>query len=71
MEHIKEISTWDMPDTKTVKSGWDNLEVPDLTAKNIEFLMNKINEVIQAVNQLLPPQSAIPAHNAELTGHIT
>lgn len=55
MKKIDELSTYDLPDTKAERDGYDVKTIPDMSARNIEVLMEKINEIIQTVNQLLPP----------------
>jgi hypothetical protein len=55
MTKIDEISVWDLPDIKEIPDGYDRKSVPDISARNIAILMEKINEVIRAVNQILPP----------------
>ena len=43
---------WDLPDTHMEPDGYDMKEVADPTGRNIEFLIEKINELIDEVNEL-------------------
>ena len=45
LEKIKELSTWDMGDTVHTYSGYDRVEMPEPTAKNMKLFMEKINEL--------------------------
>ena len=47
---IQELSSWDFPDTVSIPDGYDRKQVPANTTKNMEVLMNKLNEVIQVIN---------------------
>lgn len=55
MTKIKELSVYDFPDTKHQQDGYEFTTVIDMSADNMNVLMEKINEIIQTVNQLLPP----------------
>ena len=46
---MKQITAWDLPDTKYIQDGFHSKEVPDATSRNIEFLIKKINELAQEV----------------------
>ncbi len=50
MELVKEL--WSFPDTVHKHDGYDMKTLPEATADNMEILMNKINELIQEVNEL-------------------
>lgn len=51
-KEIKEISTWDLPDT-VMKNDWDGRKtLPEPTAENMLIYMNKINELVAVVNKL-------------------
>ena len=52
MKQIKELSVWDLPDTKNEPDGYNLKTVPDMSARNIGVLVEKINEVIQVINKL-------------------
>ena len=47
---IEKLNNWDMQ-CKEVADGYDYKSVPDLTAGNIEVLMNKMNEIIEVINE--------------------
>ena len=47
---IELITEWDLPDTKHIPDGYDFTEVPVASDKNIQVIMNKINEIIVLVN---------------------
>ena len=49
---IKELSTWDLPDTIMKPDGYDTKTLPEPTAKNMFIYMNKINELVSVVNRL-------------------
>ena len=51
MKQIEELSAYEFPDQKHIPDGYDLKTIPDISAKNIEVLMNKINEIIQVVNK--------------------
>jgi hypothetical protein len=51
-EQINELCVWDMPNTVTLRDGWDNQEVPEASPRNMLVMMNKINELVQRVNEL-------------------
>lgn len=54
MQRIEKLESWDFPDTRPLRDGYDVKTVPDMSAANISILMDKINEIIDTVNQLLP-----------------
>ena len=49
---IKELSIYDIPDTVSKPDGYYRKEVPEATADNMEVLLDKINELTNAVNKL-------------------
>ena len=49
---IEKLNNWDMQ-CKEVADGYDYKSVPDLTAFNIKVLMDKMNEIIEAINETL------------------
>jgi len=52
-DKIEEIYVRDLPDTKTEPDGYDLKTVPDISAKNIAVIIDKINEIIKVVNSLV------------------
>ena len=48
---ITELDTWDM-DTIDERDGYDITHKPDLTRRNMNLLMDKINELVLAMNTL-------------------
>lgn len=54
MQRIEKLDSWDFPDTRPLRDGYDVKTVPDISA-DILVLVDKINEIIDTVNQLLPP----------------
>lgn len=52
---MDKIQIWDLPDTKRVPGRYEDESVPDLTANNIKFLLDKLNEVIDLVNLIDSP----------------
>jgi hypothetical protein len=51
-EQINELDLWDMPNTVNISDGWDRKLAPEATSKNMLLMMNKINELVQRVNEL-------------------
>jgi hypothetical protein len=51
-KEIKEISTWDLPDTVIKPDSYDRKTLPEPTAQNMLIYMNKINELVAVVNKL-------------------
>jgi len=51
-KQIEELSSFDMPDTVTKRQGYDIKIMPGATSDNINFMIDKINELVQAVNEL-------------------
>ena len=51
-KEIKEISTWDLPDTVMKPDGYDRKTLPEPTAQNMLIYMEKINELVAVVNRL-------------------
>lgn len=49
---IKEISTWDLPDTVMKLDDYNRKTLPKPTAQNMLIYMNKINELVAVVNKL-------------------
>lgn len=51
---LSELSTWDMRDTVRKYSSLkrDDVEMPEATANNMFLLMEKINELVNTVNEL-------------------
>ena len=49
---IEKLNNWDMQ-CKEVAEGYDYKSVPDLTAFNIKVLMDKMKEIIEAINETL------------------
>ena len=50
---IELISKYDGMDTKIVPEGWDYTNVPIASDGNIQIIMDKINEIIEVVNERL------------------
>ena len=48
---IKELNAWGM-DEEYIPDGYDMKSLPKPTAQNMEILMDKINELVEAVNEL-------------------
>lgn len=47
---IQELTTDDFPDTKLYRDGYDVKEEPDISAKNFEILVRKVNDIIYFIN---------------------
>ena len=47
---IIKLSTWNMRDTVIKRDGWDSKTLPEATADNMQIMMDKINELVQKVN---------------------
>lgn len=50
MAGVSEISVYDFPNTITVPDGYDDKTVPSPTWENMEFLMEKYNEVVKYIH---------------------
>lgn len=48
---INRIETWDIK-TINVPDGYDLKSMPDLTCKNLETIVDKINEIIDTLNNM-------------------
>lgn len=49
---VKELSTWDLPDTVSKPDGYDRKTLPEATSDNMLIYMKKINELVKEVNRL-------------------
>ena len=49
---MKKLSTWDMSRTLSVRNGYDTKIIPESCPANMEILMDKINELIEVINEL-------------------
>jgi hypothetical protein len=49
MKRPKEITEYDMPTTVSVPDGYYITQVPDASNENIQFLMDKHNELLSLV----------------------
>ena len=49
---IDKINRWNWPDTIGVPEGYDIKHIPDNTRRNLQYLADKVNELIEAVNKL-------------------
>ena len=59
MKPLKELSVWDLPNTKYVPDGWDMTEVPTATDDNFKVLLEQHNELVAAFNELLEKVGAV------------
>lgn len=59
IKEIEEISTFNMPNTKQVRDGYDWKSVPEPTPENMELMMDKINELTKTINQLMRISSGV------------
>lgn len=66
MEAIKKLDTWDMSDTVYTQDGWDRVQMPEPTAKNMLLFMKKINELTETVNLLLEHNRLLTQKETEL-----
>lgn len=51
-DKVKELSTWDLPDTVSKPDGYDRKTLPEATSDNMLIYMGKINELVKEVNRL-------------------
>lgn len=51
-DRIKELSTWDFPDTEYIPDGYDLKELPKLSERNFRVLLERYNELVCIVNKL-------------------
>jgi len=49
---IEDLSVWDFYNTKQIPDGYDHKTIPEATPENMVIMMEKINELTKAVNQL-------------------
>jgi hypothetical protein len=49
---VKELSHWDMGRTVQTRDGYDSKTIPEACPKNMQLLMDKINELCKEVNSL-------------------
>jgi len=49
--YIEKIDSWDWPDTVSLFDGIEQKRQPEVTRKNLDYLANKLNEVIDAINK--------------------
>jgi len=49
---IDNLNEWDFYDKVAVPDGYDSKSIPEATSRNMEVLMNKINELVDTVNEL-------------------
>ena len=49
---IEELNILNLSDTVIDNSGWERKTIPEATSKNMFIFMNKINELIEVVNEL-------------------
>lgn len=66
METIKKLDTFDMSDTVYVQNGWDRIEMPEPTKKNMLLFMRKINELTETINVLLEHNRLLTKETTEL-----
>ena len=53
LTELPTLDAWDFPDYKLVPDGYDQKRIPEATPENMAILMNKINELTEAVNTLM------------------
>jgi len=51
-DKVKELSTWDLPDTVNKLDGYDMKALPEATSDNMLIYMEKINELVKEINRL-------------------
>jgi len=51
-KEINELSELDMPDRVSKRYGYDIKIMPEATSDNMQVMIDKINELVQAVNEL-------------------
>lgn len=49
---MEKITAYDFPDTIRVADGYDSKEAIDLTRDNLVFITDKVNELIELVNEI-------------------
>ena len=49
---MEQLTKWDFPDTIMINDGYEMVTVPDLTRENFNILFDKVNELIEVVNEL-------------------
>ena len=49
MKRPEEISSYELPDTKSVPDGWDWKSVAESTAENMQLVIDRHNELVELV----------------------
>ena len=52
MNRPKLVTVWDLPDTRHVPDGYNMTEVPDNSAANVEFMIDRHNELVELMYDL-------------------
>ncbi len=55
---IKPIEAWDLPDTTMVPDGYDMRNVPAPTWENLEYIIERHNELVGVVNDMTANREA-------------
>ena len=63
-DKVKELSTWNLPDTVSKPDGYDRKTLPEATSDNMLIYMEKINELVKEVNRLKRLNSQMIQNNA-------
>ena len=56
---IEKLSTWDLPDKEKKVDGYDIKSLPAPTSENMLIYLEKINELIEVINDLKMMQKEI------------
>ena len=59
MKELKKISVFDLPDTVMIPDGYDMKSVPDITQRNITYIIKEHNNLVDIVNLLLKNGQAL------------
>lgn len=52
MKQPQELTAWDFPDQLQVPDGYDMKSIPDLTRRNLEFLIEEHNKLVEFVSYM-------------------
>jgi hypothetical protein len=63
-DKVKELSTWDLPDTVSKPDRYGRKTLPEATSDNMLIYMEKINELVKEVNRLKRLNSQMIQNNA-------
>ena len=52
-EQLKQLTDWDFTDVVYIPQGYDRTAIPEATAANMQILVEKYNELVDCLNQVI------------------